>query len=81
VSGGCQNKYWQSFAKSWFVSKNKAIVDNCNVSNHMYICICMMNRYTLPLNCLFLQEEEWKEVEEEAEKDYSGLRIANLQVM
>ena len=29
--------------------------------------------------CL-LQEEEWKEVEEEREKDYSGLRISNLQI-
>lgn len=27
-----------------------------------------------------LTEEEWKEVEEEKEKDYTGLRIANLQV-
>lgn len=26
------------------------------------------------------EEEEWKEIEEEKEKDYSGLRIANLQV-
>ncbi|KAH3699907.1 hypothetical protein DPMN_074869 [Dreissena polymorpha] len=26
------------------------------------------------------EEEEWKEVEEEKEKDYSGLRIANLQI-
>lgn len=31
-------------------------------------------------NTIGITEEEWKEVEEEAEKDYSGLRIANLQV-
>ena len=28
----------------------------------------------------YCQEEEWNEIEEEKEKDYTGLRIANLQI-
>ena len=32
------------------------------------------------VNCYVWQDAEWLEVEDEQEKDYTGLRIANLQV-
>ena len=34
----------------------------------------------IDVHCIAQDDEEWNEIEEEVEKDYSGLRVQNLQI-
>ena len=56
------------------------VCHNINDTINCAMCIDCAFLHVWDVCVRLLQEEEWKEVEEEREKDYSGLRISNLQI-
>jgi len=41
---------------------------------------CQYIMLMIDVHCIAQDDEEWNEIEEEVEKDYSGLRVQNLQI-